>query len=150
MKKILIVCVALTFTFASCKNENVVNPQITLGKATITGTVRADLDPAPGSEKVANKTVTARVYTKDLVSNPSNNVTYGYKYYSTTTDASGKYIFDNIEVRNDISGMDVVITPQDFEAIVGSATTPTQFFGRYAQDNVTVYSGGTFLLDLYY
>ena len=151
MKKILIVFVALSFAFAGCKNENVANPQITLGKATITGTLRAELDPnTAGKEKVVGKTVTARVSTKDLVSNPNNNVTYGYKYYTTTTDANGKYTFDNIEVRSDISSMDVVLTPQDFEQTIGTATTPTQFFGAGAQDDVMVYSGGTFLLDLAY
>jgi hypothetical protein len=153
MKKLSVLLLfVLTLVFTGCKNDNTVNPKTALGKATITGTVYADLNLSTvGKEKVANITVVARVFAKDLILNPSLDVTYGYKYYQATTDANGKYSLD-VETNVNKTNISVDVIPQDFEFLVvqgdGTTTKSTQFIGAGAKKTVSVYNGGTFLQDI--
>jgi len=153
MKKLLfLLSFASALVLSSCNNDNTVNPKAELGKATITGTVTADLNlSATGKEKVANIVVVARVYERDLILNPSDDVTYGYKYYQATTDANGKYTVD-VETNTNKASISVDVIPQDFEFAVvqgdGTTTKSTQFIGSSAKRTVTVYNGGTFLQDI--
>ena len=153
MKKLLfLLSFASALVLSSCNNDNTVNPKAELGKATITGTVTADLNlSATGKEKVANIVVVARISEEDLILNPSYNVTYGYKYYHATTDANGKYSID-VETNPNNTSIYVDLIPQDFEFAVvqndGTTTKSTQFIGNNAARSVAVYNGGTFLQDI--
>lgn len=153
MKKLVfLLSFASALVLSSCNNDNTVNPTAALGKATIAGTVTADLNlSATGKEKVANIVVVARVYERDLILNPSSDVTYGYKYYQATTDANGKYSVD-VETNTNKTNINVDVIPQDFEFAVvqgdGTTTKTTQFIGNNAKKTVTVYNGGTFLQDI--
>ncbi|MFZ6010653.1 MAG: hypothetical protein ACOYXT_09920 [Bacteroidota bacterium] len=139
--------------FTACDNENSVNPPSELGKATITGTVYAELDETDIGgvlEKVpAGTKIVAVINTKDLVINPTNG-NYAKKYYETTVDANGKY---SIQVDAGNKELVVAVIPADFtfDVKTGASTTEkTNFYGSNADDNVTVYKNGTFILDLYY
>ncbi|MBX2943456.1 MAG: hypothetical protein KF860_14035 [Cyclobacteriaceae bacterium] len=152
MKKlVLVMSLASALIFSGCDNENTVNPTVTLGSATITGTVYAELD---NNNAVSEKAPSgAKVYvivdTKDFVLNPTGG-TYAKKYYEGTVDASGKYSIV-IETGNKV--MDVTVVPADFSASVltGPATSEIQnFIGSGASDDIEVFANGTFILDLYY
>lgn len=153
MKKLsILLSLVIALTFIGCKNDNTVNPKAPLGKATITGTVTADLNLSiSGREKVTNLPVVVKVYTRDLVLNPSNDVVYGYKYYQATTDANGKYSID-VETSTSKTFINVDVIPQDFEFAVvqgdGTTTKTTQFIGLTAKKTVSIYNGGTFLQDI--
>ncbi|HRK54143.1 MAG TPA: hypothetical protein PK185_09510 [Cyclobacteriaceae bacterium] len=152
MKKLVFVMsLASALIFSGCDNENTVNPTVTLGSATITGTVYAELDNNNAvSEKAPSGTkVYVIVNTKDFVLNPTGG-TYAKKYYEGTIDANGKY---SITIETGNKTMTVTVVPADFTAsvLVGPSTSEIQnFIGNNASDNVDVFANGTFILDLTY
>ena len=118
-------------TLFSCKNENSVNPRPSdqiIGKATITGRVKAELNTTNTSlESVPDGIkVIAEISTADLVLNPTG-ITYPKKYYETTTK-NGEY---SIDVEVGPNGTNVVLYFTDFRADVTTATNPisTLFVG---------------------
>lgn len=149
MKKLLVLLsFASALVLTSCNNDNTVNPKVELGKATVTGTVYAELDnTAAGPEKAQGIAIWARISTKDLVLNPVTGVVYGDKYYQATTDANGVYSID-VDTNPNKENITVTILPQDFTAKVklnaGGDTKSVVYDGDSKTTTVQVYTGGTF------
>lgn len=142
---------ASALIISGCDNENTVNPTVTLGSATVTGTVYAELDETNAdSEKAPSGTkVYVIVSTRDFVLNPTGSA-YADRYYEGTVDANGKY---SIVIETGSKQMEVEVIPADFSASVktGAATLEVKsFYGANANEYIDVFPSGTFIADLYY
>lgn len=77
--------------FASCDNENSVNPQTEeLGSATITGKLKVQLDTGDLDAVPDGIQVIVAIDARDLVLNPIAGVNYGERFYTATTQG-GSY-----------------------------------------------------------
>ena len=147
MKKLfLLLSLVATLVFTGCDNDNSVNPQ-PMGKATISGIVRADFD--------LNNNGGAEGKTWDAVANTKLNVIVWnnngdlVRTIEVTTDGSGAYTFD-VEVGN--LPLDVKITPVDFRHDVKISDTVTDknvVFEGVSKDK-KVYKGGSYIVDFDY
>lgn len=157
MKNIFYSVVALSLMlFASCDNENSVNPNTEeLGSATISGKFRIELD-TPGLDPVPDGIVVVLAVDKeDLVANPVDDVDYGVQLYTTTTTDGGFSItIDDLPANRII---DVTITSEAFRYNFRSdedsdpdgtlETTTELLWGQEEIDEIEIYAGGTFLVD---
>jgi len=159
MKKLLfLLSFASALVLSSCNNDNTVNPKVVLGKATIYGTVYAEVnnktsDGPSSKDPVDGAVIVVRINNAMLVLNSSENVNYGYSYFQTTSDSNGKYTID-IPTNPNIGDIKVDILPQDLQhAVIQSdgSSKPGSFFEANAKVlNFTIHNGSAFLKDLAY
>ena len=161
MKKItlmtIVALVAIFMTVSSCKKASNNTDQLaTLGKATITGKVWAQLVDTfgtPGMQAApSGTTIAAWIDTRDLIVNPDGGATYAKKYYTATVDGSGNYTL-NVDVSMYQSAT-VHIMPAQFtynQVVNGSTgvTTSRKIYTGITAD-VTVINNGTSIEDLMY
>lgn len=128
MKTIFYLIAACAVVFSACQNENSVNPRPTeeiVGKATITGRVKADLNTTTsGLETVTQGVkVIAEISTFELSLNPTGSLsTSPKKYYETTVSPTGEY---SIEVEAGPKTTTVTLYFADFRADVVTSNSPT-------------------------
>lgn len=120
MKKTLLSIAAAALVFASCDNENSVNPQ-PLGTVTINGTVYADLDEDDDAGDPEFETIPAGVviyfYNDDT----------GALVGQATTNADGQYS----------AQVEIGVRPIDFEIVVGDFQTTINVYDFVEDDFVS-------------
>jgi len=151
MKKFLFLFhLAAGVFLAGCQNENSVNPQPELGKATITGKAFADTNLKNAGDETApvGTKVVVIVNAEDLAVTPDAR-TYGKKYYTGTVDPSGKY---SVDVEVGARPISVSVAAGDFIIDVTNAdnTVTKDVIFRSPVEPVEVYKDGVFYLNLSY
>jgi hypothetical protein len=142
MKKLLLLLsVVCTVVITSCDNDTSVNPQ-PLGKATVSGIVRANFNttndsPTKTFDAVANKKLNVSV----------NDDNGSIRYFEATTDAEGKY---SIEIQLGNQELNVTVRVVDFRADVTTASgAQSTVFSGFSKSTY-VENGGDYILDLTY
>lgn len=138
----------------SCKKDNV--DDRTLGSATITGTIRADIDQSNdvngagiyqsylNPEGVAGMIVTAEVNTEDWADNYVWNYDYDVMTYTATTDANGMF---TMTIPTPPEGYEITLEFQDVNGVTrtlwtqqGSTVEETSYIYKNSED-VWIYDG---------
>lgn len=150
-KNFFLLLLASIMFFGRCQNENSLNPQPELGKATVTGKVFADtnLKNAGDETAPAGTKVVAIVNAKDLAVMPDSTRAYGKKYYSGTVDPSGKYTID-VEVGALPIRVDVVAGDFTIDVTNADNTVTKDVIFKAPMKPVDVYKDGVFHLNLSY
>jgi len=154
MKKFFIILsLAGVVGFTSCKNENTVNPQPSMSRATIKGVVYAELDNTRTGKEFApaGTKITVTIDTKKLALNPDSSASYGTRYYQTTVDANGNYSI-NIDLNSNQTPVSVDIIPSEFlyDEITGTSTVDKNHLYTSAPSQESIYPNATFYHDLNY
>ncbi len=111
---LILASLILMTVLVGCKKEEATNAPSSIGVATLTGNIKAELDltnsdmeNCPGGTKII-----AIINSGDLVPDGGNEVVYENIIYETTVDGSGNYTFNNIAAGN--KEVTVTLYPADF------------------------------------
>lgn len=157
MKKfsiLLMLSLAVAATFTSCNKDDDDDAQPTLGFATISGKVKADLNlknDTAGTiwEYPEGKTIYFVINTEDLVIN-SNGGNYADKVYTATVDAQGNYSV-NIEANTKPVTVHTVYGDEFlYDQIQFDGTTKQKEYNLDDPGNIVVHKGQKIVQDLFY
>jgi hypothetical protein len=104
----------LMTVLVGCKKEEATNAPSSIGVATLTGNIKAELDNTiDGMENCPGGTkIIAIINSSDLVPDGGGDIVYENIIYETTVDGSGNYTFNNIAAGN--KEVTVKLYPADF------------------------------------
>lgn len=156
MKNIFYSVVALSLMlFASCDNENSVNPETETGNAIIKGNIAIQLDTFPDDETIPDQTqMVFIVNSTDLV---LDSATAPYdKYYYGRSNADGTYSIEIPMPANRSASVDIKIEAFRADKITFDGvdsvlvTTNTLYLEKVIPNAATIYKDGTFIVDIDY